>query len=149
MTLFRSLRASGGPSLAAWARRIGLGNKLTAALTVVVLASVVVTYMAMTETAPFSRDDVLALLNVNLILVLVLGIVVVRRLVELWGGRRRGLAGSRLHIRLVVLFGVVAAAPAVVVAVFSALFINITVEGWFSQGVRTAVESSLAVAQSY
>jgi two-component system nitrogen regulation sensor histidine kinase NtrY len=52
-------------------------------------------------------------------------------------------------VRLVVLFGLVAAAPAVVVAVFSALFINLTVEGWFSQGVRTAVESSLAVAQSY
>jgi two-component system nitrogen regulation sensor histidine kinase NtrY len=132
-----------------WARRVGLGNKLTAALTIVVLVSVMITYMAMTGTAPFSRDDVLVLLNVNLILVLVLGIVVVRRLVELWGGRRRGLAGSRLHVRLVVLFGLVAAAPAVVVAVFSALFINLTVEGWFSQGVRTAVESSLAVAQSY
>src|SRR4029077_5718388 len=99
--------AQGRRPLADWARRVGLGNKLTAALTIVVLASVMVTYMAMTGVAPFSRDDVLALLNINLIMVLVLGIFVVRRLVELWGGRRRGLAGARLHVLLVGLFGLV------------------------------------------
>src|SRR3954469_21973566 len=108
-TLFRSFRARGRQPLVEWARRVGLGNKLTAELTVVVLASVMVTYMAMTGAAPFSRDDVLTLLNINLILVLVLGIVIVRRLVALWAGRRRGLAGSRLHVRLALLFGLVAA----------------------------------------
>lgn len=120
-------------------------------LTAAAVLSVLATYGAISGLPPFGPDPqiVLWLLNLNLVLVLALGFVVVRRLVEVWAARRRGLAGSKLHIRLVMLFGAVAVMPAIVVAVFSALFLNIGVQGWFAERVRTALESSRAVAEAY
>jgi two-component system nitrogen regulation sensor histidine kinase NtrY len=47
------------------------------------------------------------------------------------------------------LFSVLSATPAIIVAVFSALFFNIGVESWFNDKVRTAVNESLAVAEAY
>jgi two-component system nitrogen regulation sensor histidine kinase NtrY len=135
----------------AWAERFGLGRKLAVALTVAALAAGVATYIALTESPPFgsSPTKILLLLNVDLILLLALGTVIARRIVQVWAERRRGSAGSRLHSRLVMLFSVLAATPAIIVAVFSALFFNIGVESWFNDKVRTAVNESLAVAEAY
>lgn len=135
----------------AWAERAGLGRKLAIALTVAALAACVATYIALTGSPPFgsSPTNILLLLNVDLILLLALGAVIARRIVEIWAERRRGSAGSRLHSRLVVLFSAVSAAPAIIIAVFSALFFNIGVESWFNDRVRTAVKESLAVAEAY
>jgi two-component system nitrogen regulation sensor histidine kinase NtrY len=133
-----------------WADRVGLAGKLAIALTVAAVASGFATYAALTG-AEFAPDPgtVLLLLNLDLILLLLLGAVVARRIVQLWAERRRGSAGSRLHVRLVVLFSALAAAPAIVVAVFSALFFNLGVQAWFSDRVRIALRESLAVAESY
>jgi len=98
--------------------------------------------------APDPRT-VLLLLNLDLVLLLLLGAVVARRIVQLWAERRRGSAGSKLHVRLVVLFSALAAAPAVVMAIFSALFFHLGVQAWFSERVRAALGSSLVVAESY
>lgn len=135
----------------AWAERVGLGRKLAVALIVAALAAGVATYIALTESPPFgsSPTKILLLLNVDLILLLALGTVIARRVVQIWAERRRGSAGSRLHSRLVMLFSVLSATPAIVVAVFSALFFNIGVESWFNDKVRTAVNESLAVAEAY
>lgn len=135
----------------AWAARVGLGRKLAIALTVAALAACVATYVALTGSPPFgsSPTNILFLLNVDLILLLALGVVIARRIVQIWAERRRGSAGSRLHSRLVVLFSAVSAAPAIIIAVFSALFFNVGVESWFNDRVRTAVKESLAVAEAY
>ena len=137
--------------LGAWARRVGLERKLSVALVVAALLSGVAIYLALTGAfgiAPEPRTIFLLLL-LNLVVLLLLGTVVARRLVALWIERRRGLAGARLHARLVLLFGLVAVTPAIVVAVFSTLFLNFGMEVWFSSQVRTAVKDSLIVAQAY
>src|SRR5258708_8137401 len=91
------------PALATWARGIGLGRKLALGLTVAAILSVLATYGAVTGVPPFGPDPatVLWLLDLNLVLVLALGVVIAKRVVEVWVERRRGLAGSRLHVRLV------------------------------------------------
>jgi two-component system nitrogen regulation sensor histidine kinase NtrY len=134
-----------------WAARVGLGRKATIALAIAALLSGLATYAAMTGAPPFGPNPqtVLLLLNVNLVLLLVLGAVVAFRLVRLWAERRRGLAGSGLHSRLVVLFSVVAVTPTIVVAIFSYLFFSFGIQSWFSERVRTALGESLAVAESY
>ena len=134
-----------------WSRRVGLSRRLPMALTILAIASGVTTYAALTESRPFGGAPrvVLVLLYVDLVLVLILSAVVLGRLVQLWLERRRGLAGSRLHIRLVALFSVVAVAPAIVVAVFSVSFFNLGIEAWFSKRVSTAIGESLAVAEAY
>lgn len=134
-----------------WAARIGLGRKATIALAIAALLSGIATYAAMTGAPPFgpSPQTVLLLLNLNLVLLLLLGAVVAFRLVQIWTERRRGLAGSGLHIRLVGLFSAVAVTPTIVVAVFSYLFFSFGIQSWFSERVRTALGESLAVAESY
>ncbi len=63
--------------------------------------------------------------------------------------RKRGAAGARLHIRLMFLFGGVAAVPAILVAVFAIVFFNFGIQAWFNQRVQTALDESNEVAQGY
>src|ERR1700752_4905623 len=134
-----------------WAGRIGLGRKLAFALAIPALASGIATYLALTGAPPFGPHPgaVLALLNLDLIMLLALGAVLAKRLIGVWAERRRGLAGSRLQIRLVVLFSLIAVLPTIIVAGFSYLFFSFGVEAWFSDRVRTAITESLAVAEAY
>lgn len=62
---------------------------------------------------------------------------------------RRGAAGARLHVRLVALFGGVAAVPAILVAVFAIVFFNFGIQAWFNDRVQTALDESNQVAQGY
>src|SRR6202045_1629789 len=134
-----------------WAGRIGLGRKIAIALAIPALASGVATYLALTGAPPFGPhpNAVLSLLNLDLVLLLALGAVVAKRLIEVWAERRRGLAGSRLQIRLVVLFSLIAVTPTIIVAVFSYLFFSFGIESWFSDKVRTAISESVEVADAY
>ncbi|MCX7355866.1 MAG: PAS domain-containing sensor histidine kinase [Alphaproteobacteria bacterium] len=140
------LRRAGG-----WIARIAVGRTVALALAILSVASGIATYIVMTQSAPFGPDPVtvLILVNVDLALLLMLGAVVARRIVGLWGARRRGSAGSRLHVRLVVLFSLIAVTPAIVVAVFSVIFFNVGIQSWFSDQVRTALRASLAVSEAY
>ncbi len=142
--------------LGAWlARRAdarGLGRRLILLLMLLMTLSGIATYAAITGAGPFvpvGRGGVTWLLVLDLVLLLALAVVIVRRLVELWTERRRGLAGSRLHVRLVMLFGAVTIAPTVLVAVFSVVFLNLSVDGWFSERVRSALDGSKAIAAAY
>src|SRR5215470_11902725 len=134
-----------------WAGSVALRRNIAIALAMAGLASGIATYLALTETPPFGPDPsaVLSLLNLNLILLLLLGAMVAWRLIEVRAERRRGLAGSRLQIRLVLLFSLIAVMPTIIVAVFSYLFFSFGVESWFSDKVRTAISESVAVADAY
>jgi len=134
-----------------WARRNRVERKLSILLLAMALISGVATYLSMSGSLGIrvNPSTVLLLLIADLIVLLLLGTVVARRLVLLWAERRRGLAGSRLHLRLVFLFSLVAVTPTIVVAIFSTLFLNLGMDAWFSDRVRTAVHDSLVVARSY
>ncbi|AWU93604.1 sensor histidine kinase NtrY-like [Azospirillum ramasamyi] len=135
-----------------WSRRVGLGKRLAFALSLAALAAGFATYAAMTESAPFGQANprtVTLLLTLDLAILLTLGVLIARRIVAILIGRRRGLAGSRLHTRLVLVFSVLAVAPAIIMTVFSTLFFYVGVQSWFSDRVRTAVNESLVVASAY
>ena len=120
-------------------------------LALAALTSGVVTYAAVTGALPFAADahSILLLLLIDLVLLLLLGTVVAKRLVEIWAQRRRGLAGSRLHVRLVVLFSLIAVIPTIIVAIFSYLFLSVGLESWFSERVRSAITQSSVFADAY
>ncbi len=137
--------------LAAWSERVAIGRKLAIALTLAALVSAFATYGAITGASPLGGGTrtILILLQIDLVIFLLLGLVVARNLVELWMERRSGRVGSRLHTRLVVLFSLVALAPAIVVSAFSAIFFNFSMDSWFNDRVRTAIVESRAVAEAY
>ncbi|MBV17372.1 MAG: two-component sensor histidine kinase [Thalassospira sp.] len=131
--------------------RLGQSRRFAFGLVAAALISVTATYLAMTGTAPFQPDPrlILLLLNADLVLVLLLATLVARKLVQIWVERRRGVAGAKLHTRMVLMFSLVAVTPAIVVAVFSALFLHFGIQGWFSDRIRTAVEESMVIADAY
>lgn len=137
--------------LRAFVERAEVERRLALLLVAGALLSSVATYVAISGLGPFeaSVPTVILLLNLDLVLLLLLGVVVARRLVALFLERRRGGAGSRLHTRLVGLFSLVAVTPAILVAIFSVVFLSSGLESWFSTRVRTALDNSLAVAEAY
>ena len=86
-----------------WANRVGLRRNIAIALAIAALGSGVATCLALTEAPPFGHGPAaaLSLLNLDLVLLLLLGAVVAWRLIEVWAERRRGLAGSRLQLSLI------------------------------------------------
>jgi two-component system, NtrC family, nitrogen regulation sensor histidine kinase NtrY len=123
------------------------------ALIVGVLAvfSSIGTYASLTGIVPYkpSDDGLIALLIVNLSLALALGALIAWRLTRLWAARRSGTAGARLHVRLVVIFSGFALVPAILVAVFAAITLNLGIEQWFSAHVKSALESAVNITHSY
>ena len=85
----------------------------------------------------------------DLVYILVVASLVLARVVRILAARRAQSAGSRLHLRLSGVFAFVALAPAVTVAVFAGLTINVGLEGWFSDRVRQVMSNSLAAAEAY
>jgi len=134
-----------------WSQRAGLGRRIGIALMVAAVAAGLGTFFTLTGETSFGlgEDALFVFLVIDLSLVLALGGAVSLGLVRMWVQRRAGLAGARLHVRLVGLFSVVAIAPAILVAILSALFFNLVIESWFSERVREAVKSSVLVSEAY
>ncbi|MBS3981976.1 MAG: PAS domain-containing sensor histidine kinase [Rhodobacteraceae bacterium] len=110
----------------------------------------VATFLALGSINQSAASPVLRLiLLADLIYVLVIAALVLARVARLITDRRSKSAGSRLHMRLSGVFMLIALVPTVLVAVFAVLSINIGLEGWFSDRVRSVVGSSLSAAQAY
>ena len=141
----------GGGLLALW-RRWRIRQRLGMILIIAAVVNSILTYSVFTGSVPFlpaTPSVLLALLNLDLVLFLAVMILVARRVVRLWGERRRGMAGSGLHVRLVLLFSLVAGLPTVLVTSSSVLFLHFGLQGWFSQQVDKALTDSLTVADAY
>ncbi len=136
--------------IVAWGTRVGLGNKLAMVFVVLAILAGGVTYAALTAITPFGHPrTVFVLLIADLVILLALGALLAPRLLQLYSGRRRGAAGTRLQGRFVFVFGMLAVTPAILMAIFSAVFFHFGVQTWFGDRVRTAVGESLTVAQAY
>jgi two-component system nitrogen regulation sensor histidine kinase NtrY len=111
--------------------RRGLGGR-TAAVSLAVLAILAgaATYAWLAGFAPLSfntRGWLTGLLVADLVIAVALVALLAVRLTQLWLDRRRGAAGSRLHMRLVLVCSVFTITPTLIVAIiFSLLVINLT-----------------------
>lgn len=123
------------------------------ALVLILIACVlgVLTYLAFNRSIDAGRDsgNVVLLLNLDMGVLLVLVAVVVRRVIKLWIRRKEGSAGSKLHVQLVAMLSALTVAPAIAMALLSAIFLHTGVESWFSTRVQTALDESSAIAQAY
>ncbi len=126
-------------------RKIAYGLAATAVLSGIATAA--------TMTGPLAQDydigTVVSLLYLDGVLLLLLSTVIARRMVLLWRDRGRGEAGAGLHRRLVLMFSLVAVTPAILVAIFSALYLNFGLQTWFSERINTAINQSRTVANAY
>jgi two-component system nitrogen regulation sensor histidine kinase NtrY len=121
------------------------------AIGLLAVISSVATYASLTGLIPYTptHGGLIVLLIANLTFVLALGALIAWRLTRLWAERRSGSAGARLHVRLVAMFSAIAVVPAILVAIFAAVTLNLGVEAWFSAHVRSALESAVNVTHRY
>ena len=88
------------------------------------------------------------LLVVNGVLIGLLMLVVGWQLWQLRRNLKAGIFGSRLAVRLVLLFALVAGLPGALVYAVSAQFIGRSIESWFDVRVDRALDSGLTLAKS-
>src|SRR5712692_4033410 len=96
-----------------------------------------------------SNVAIIALLNLNLIVFLLLLVLLFRNLVKLSFERRHKVLGSKFKAKLVFSFLLLAVAPAIVIFVIASNFIGRSIEGWFKPQVERPLDQALAVAQTY
>lgn len=128
-----------------------LSGRLAAGLSLAVLVSVIITFVVLAGGGAFTDKTarVLPFIYLDLTLMLLLAVIIAKRLVELWVERRRGLAGSKLHVQIVGLFSLITIIPAILVAGFAAIFINVGVQSWFGEPVQAALSEAKEVANAY
>ncbi len=137
-----------------WWRRVGeamVGKAAILIMAAIALAMGLATFIILARGSPFGLQPGLGVTLVmgNLSLLLLLGAMLAVRLTRVWAERRRGSAGSQLHVRLVMLFSGVAVAPTIVVGCFAVAFFHFGIQSWFNDPVRTALTESLQVSRGY
>ena len=125
------------------------GLKRSWLLGVLSLLSALATFIAMTPSGDANKFLILLLLNLDLILLISLIITITKRLVNIWSRKKSGQLGAQLHSKVVVMFSLLAAAPAIVVAIFGAIFFTVGIDNWFSVQVQNALNKSLSVSDAY
>ncbi|MDL2407880.1 PAS domain-containing sensor histidine kinase [Rhizobium calliandrae] len=104
--------------------------------------------LGLTPIAPTS-SVVFTSVVINSLFVLGLIALIAREVARLLKARSRGRAAARLHIRIVVLFSIVAITPAILVAIVASLTLNVGLDRWFALRTQQIISSSQNVAQAY
>ena len=88
------------------------------------------------------------LIGLNVIVALALLSLVGWQLRQLWQEHRQKVFGSRLKLRLMFLFGLMAVLPGTLIYGVSVQFLTKSIESWFDVRVEKALESGLALGRS-
>ena len=115
------------------------------------LISALATFLVLANFVPIvpTRDVVFGLFAINGVLIGILLLMVGIEAFRLFKARQAGVAGSALHVRIVALFGFVAAAPAVLVAIVGWLTLERGIDISFSGQIKELLQTSVGVARAY
>jgi two-component system, NtrC family, nitrogen regulation sensor histidine kinase NtrY len=127
-------------------------SRLIGALAVgIALISATATFLVLSGLTPISpvHEVVVKLLLGDAATGLLLLAIIGREVWMVVRARRRGYAGSRLHIQIVGLFAVIAAVPTILVAVVASTTLDRALDRFFSTRTQSMIEQSLVVANAY
>ena len=128
------------------------GARLLGTVTVcLALLSALITFVVLADLTPVPPTHyvVVTLLLANALAVVLLIAIILREVWQVLQARRTGRAGARLHIRIVGLFSIIAAAPAILVAIVASVTLDRGLDRLFSTRTRAAIQNSLIVAEAY
>ncbi|MBV6657965.1 MAG: PAS domain-containing sensor histidine kinase [Devosiaceae bacterium] len=131
--------------------RRGFSRVLGLATVVVAIVCAAVTFAILTGSTDIvpTRTVVLRLIGVNAAVLTALLGIIGYEVVKILRARRQRKAGARLHLRLLGLFSLIAAVPAVLVAIVATLTLDRGLDRWFSERTQSMVEFSQVVARAY
>lgn len=124
-------------------RRREMIGALAAAICAIIATSIVLNYLGVESFIFF------ALVNINILLLLLVLFVVIRNGVKLMLDRRQKVFGSRLRTRLALVFMALSLAPTVLMFIVGARFVQTSVDYWFRGKVETSVEMAMEVGQAF
>jgi nitrogen fixation/metabolism regulation signal transduction histidine kinase len=93
-------------------------------------------------------DNYTILLALNILIALILIVLIGIQLWKLYKQMRRGVMGSRLTMRLLGAFALMAIIPGLLVYAVSVNFLTRSIESWFNVKVEAALDSGLRLGQS-
>ncbi len=96
-----------------------------------------------------NNQIVLGAAAVNGVLAAILFFLIGREVYKILRSRRKGHAASRLHVRIIGLFCLVAAFPAILVAIVAGITLDLGLDRWFEIRTKRIVESSVSIARAY
>ncbi|MDH7789778.1 PAS domain-containing sensor histidine kinase [Ochrobactrum sp. AN78] len=135
--------------------RAGEGRRLLALPGIITVVSALITasisfaiLIGITPITP-DRNVTIALVIVNVALIVFLILLICREIFRIVSARRSGKAASRLHVRIVALFSLIAAVPAIVVAIVASVTLNLGLDRWFDTNTRDIVSSSQSLTTAY
>lgn len=140
-------------SIATDVRRFGpRGPGLIGAFAVVAsLCSALVTFLVLAGLTPIlpTHEVVVWVLFINVLLVLLLAGIVTWEAWDIVRSRLAGVAGAGLHVRVVGLFSLVAALPAILVAGVASLTLNRGLDPWFAGSLKALMQNTAEIAEAY
>ena len=115
------------------------------------MLSAFATFVVLADLTPIAPTHtvVVTLLLINALTVFLLLGIIGREVWMVVQARRRGRAAARLHVRIVALFAVIAAVPAILVALVASVTLDRGLDRLFSTRTRAIIENSLIVADAY
>ena len=122
---------------------------ISATLVVLIVGSIFEFALRAPQLPVASNLVVLALLNLNVIVFLLLLVLLFRNLVKLGFERRQKGIGARFKVKLVLAFLSLALVPSILIFIIASNFITPSIEGWFKPQVERPLDQALEVAQTY
>jgi two-component system nitrogen regulation sensor histidine kinase NtrY len=115
------------------------------------LVTAAVSFAILVGLTPIDPDEAttLILIAINTGFIALLIALIAREIHRIAMARRRGKAASRLHVRIVAMFSLVAAIPALMVAGVASITLEIGLDRWFEIRTKTIINSSLSIAEAY
>lgn len=127
------------------ARMVGL---ITVSLSIISGVASFVILLGLTSIEPTEQVINIALGINSVLLVALISSLIWESSTIIWA-RQRGKAGARLHIRVILLFALVAAVPTILVAIFASITLDRGLDRWFSSRTSAIINSSQTVARAY
>ena len=126
-------------------------NRLGYIAVLIALSIGMLTVFNLSRFDPAQQDSTLltTLIAIDFLAVIIVGGFVIRQILQLLNERRQRMAGYQLHWRIALMFGGVAALPAIIITAFALFVVDYSLRGWFADRISTAVTESVQVADYY
>ena len=141
---------SGAPAETAVPAQMG-PTRFGAVVLVLALLATLTTFLVLAGLTPLvpTHGVVVSMLCINIAFgVLLLGMIVWQAR-ALFLARKQKVAGAKLHQQVILLFGIIAVTPALLLAAVAVVTLDRGLDQWFSTRARTIVDNALVVSRAY
>jgi len=93
--------------------------------------------------------NVQVLLIIDLLLLIIFFTLVIFETYKILNERRKGKLGSATSLRYIIFFSTTTLLPSILIALFSLILFNVTLQNYFDKKIKTAINNSSELAKNY